>query len=180
MPLYLFGSAEAFCAAVERHVRRELAHGRLGWEVTDCVVTMVEAAYRNMDGPPSRRGDTSTALDYRKVAPLVARAALDRAGTRVCEPVLRIVLEVPTDDSATVQRLLARWGAELAGQSSDGELTRLEARLVAARLHELQRQLPDLTGGEGVLESRFDGYQPVRGRPPSRLGWSSPPEGVAG
>ena len=180
MPLYLFGSAEAFCAAVERHVRRELAHGRLGWEVTDCVVTMVEAAYRNMDGPPSRRGDTSTALDYRKVAPLVARAALDRAGTRVCEPVLRIALEVPTDDSATVQRLLARWGAELAGQSSDGELTRLEARLVAARLHELQRQLPDLTGGEGVLETRFDGYQPVRGRPPSRLGWSGPPEGVAG
>ena len=59
---------------------------------------------------------------------------------------------------------MARWGAELAGQTSAGDLTRLEARLVAARLHELQRQLPDLTGGEGTLESRFDGYEPVRGR----------------
>jgi ribosomal protection tetracycline resistance protein len=32
----------------------------------------------------------------------------------------------------------------------------------------LQHQLPDLTGGEGVLEATFDGYQPVRGRPPTR------------
>jgi ribosomal protection tetracycline resistance protein len=82
-------------------------------------------------------------------------------------------LEVPTRDATTVQRLLARWGAELAGQTSAGEFTQLEARLVAARLHELQRQLPDLTGGEGVLEARFDGYQPVGGLPPVRLGWAA-------
>jgi ribosomal protection tetracycline resistance protein len=180
MPLYLFGSVEGFSAAVEKHVRRELARGRNGWEVTDCVVTMVEAAYRTWDGPPSRRGPTSTSFDFRKVAPVVARRALDRARTRVCEPVLRIRLEVPTADAATVQRLLGRWGAELAGQSSDGELTWIEARLVAARLHELQRQLPDLTGGEGLLESSFDGYQPVRGRAPARPGSSATGASVAG
>jgi ribosomal protection tetracycline resistance protein len=83
----------------------------------------------------------------------------------VCEPVLRVALEVPTGDAAGVLRLLGRWGAELTAQSGAAELTELEARLVAIRLHELQRQLPDLTGGEGVLESRFDGYRPVRGRP---------------
>jgi ribosomal protection tetracycline resistance protein len=71
-----------------------------------------------------------------------------------------------------VQRVVTRWGAELLGQTAAGDLTRLEVRLVAARLHELQRQLPALTGGEGVLESTFDGYEPVRGRPPVRLGWS--------
>ncbi len=173
MPLYLFKSVDAFAASIEKHVRRELAHGHYGWEVTDCVVTMVEASYSVADGPPSKRGPTSTSYDYRKVTPLVARRALDRARTRVCEPVLRVLLEVPTDDAATVQRLLGRWGAELAGQTSAGELSRLEARLVAARLHELQHQLPDLTGGEGVLETRFDGYQPVRGRPPVRVGWGA-------
>ena len=171
MPLYLFGSVEGFAAAIEKHVRRELAHGRYGWEVTDCVVTMVEAAYSVADGPPSKRGPTSTSFDYRKVAPTVARRALDRARTRVCEPVLRVLVEVPTEDAASVQRVVTRWGAELVGQTGAGDLTRLEVRLVAARLHELQRQLPDLTGGEGTLESRFDGYQPVRGRPPVRLGW---------
>ena len=63
---------------------------------------------------------------------------------------------------------MTRWGAELLGQTSAGDLTQLEVRLVAARLHELQRQLPDLTGGEGTLEARFDGYEPVRGPPAGR------------
>jgi ribosomal protection tetracycline resistance protein len=180
MPLYLFHSVEAFAASIEKHVRRALAHGHYGWEVTDCVVTMIEASYSVADGPPSKRGPTSTSFDYRKVTPLVARRALDRARTRVCEPVLRILLEVPTEDAATLQRLLGRWGAELAGQTSAGEYTRLEARLVAARLHELQHQLPDLTGGEGTLESHFDGYQPVRGRPPARLGWAGSEPVTAG
>jgi ribosomal protection tetracycline resistance protein len=174
LPLYLFGSVESFGAAVEKHVRRELAHGNHGWEVTDAVVTLVEAAYSTADGPPSKRGPTSTSFDYRKVTPVVARRALERARTRVCEPVLRVTLEVPTDDAPLVVRLLARWGAELTAQTTAAELTTIEARLVAARLHELQHQLPDLTGGEGVLESRFDGYQPVRGRPPARLGWRGP------
>jgi ribosomal protection tetracycline resistance protein len=88
--------------------------------------------------------------------------------------VLLIDLEVPTNDAPALTRLLGRWGAELTSQVSSGDLTRLRARLVAVRLHELQHQLPDLTGGEGTLESRFDGYQPVRGRPPVRLGWKGP------
>jgi ribosomal protection tetracycline resistance protein len=82
--------------------------------------------------------------------------------------VLRVSLEVPTESTPALQRLLGRWGAELTDQTSHGDYATLEARLRAARLHELQRQLPDLTGGEGVLESRFDGYEPVRGRAPRR------------
>jgi ribosomal protection tetracycline resistance protein len=35
-------------------------------------------------------------------------------------------------------------------------------------VHELQQQLPALTRGEGVLESSFDSYQPVRGTIPTR------------
>jgi ribosomal protection tetracycline resistance protein len=173
MPLFLFKSVEGFSAKIEKHVRRELAHGRYGWEVTDAVVTLVEVAYSTADGPPSRRGPTSTSYDYRKVTPVVARRALDRARTVVCEPVLRVSLEVPTETTAALQRLLGRWGAELADQTARGDFATLEARLPAARLHELQRQLPDLTGGEGVLESRFDGYEPVHGRAPSRAGWGS-------
>ena len=38
----------------------------------------------------------------------------------------------------------------------------------AARVHELRRQLPGLTRGEGMLESEFDHYAPVRGAPPTR------------
>ena len=37
-----------------------------------------------------------------------------------------------------------------------------------ARVHDLQQQLPALTRGEGVLETSFDRYQPVRGEIPTR------------
>ena len=139
-------------------------------------MTLVECGSSSADGPPSTRGPLSTSFDYRKVTPVVVEQALARAQTVVCEPVLRVLLEVPTADAAAVQRVVTRWGGELLGQTAAGDLTRLELRLVAARLHELQRQLPDLTGGEGVLEPSFDGYQPVRGRPPVRRG-SSPDRG---
>jgi ribosomal protection tetracycline resistance protein len=173
MPLYLFKSAEGFGTSIRRHVARTLEHGLFGWQVTDCRVTVTAIGYTSADGPPSRRGPLPTAHDFRSLTPLVLRQALMRAGVRVCEPVLRIDLEVPTDDAPSLARLLGRWGAELTSQESSGELTHLRARLVAVRLHELQHQLPDLTGGEGVLEFRFDGYQPVRGRPPARLGWGA-------
>ena len=38
----------------------------------------------------------------------------------------------------------------------------------AARAQDVRRQLPGLTGGEGVAETTFDGFQPVRGAPPKR------------
>ncbi len=168
MPLYLFKNAEAFTAAIQRHVTDALARGLYGWRVTDCVVTLTACGYSVADGPPSRRGPTSTAFDYRKLTPIVVRQALRRAGTIVCEPVLRVLLDVPNDATAAVQRVVSRWGAEVTAQTTGQDLSQLEVRLVSTRLHELQLQLPDLTGGEGVLESRFDTFEPVHGPPPGR------------
>jgi ribosomal protection tetracycline resistance protein len=45
----------------------------------------------------------------------------------------------------------------------------LEGKIPAARVHELQQQLPSLTRGEGVLEYAFDHYEPVRDTIPTRL-----------
>jgi ribosomal protection tetracycline resistance protein len=44
----------------------------------------------------------------------------------------------------------------------------LETVLAASRVQDLRRQLPGLTGGEGVLDSEFAGYEPVTGDPPIR------------
>jgi ribosomal protection tetracycline resistance protein len=173
MPLFLFKSPEGFATAIRDHVARTLEHGLFGWQVTDCRVTVTDIGYTLADGPPSKRGPLPTARDFRILTSLVLRQALARAGVRVCEPVLRVLLEVPAETATALQRVVTRWGAELVGQSVVGDLTRLEVRLVATRLHALQHQLPDLTGGEGTLESSFDGYEPVRGRPPVRRGWTT-------
>jgi ribosomal protection tetracycline resistance protein len=168
MPLYLYKTAESFTEHMDEYVRRSLRGGLFGWQVTDCVVTMTECAYSIPDGPPSRRGPRSTAADFRKLTPLVLGRALERAGTVVCEPIVRVDLEVPTHALGAVLAALARLGADVETPSAQGELSTIEAALPATRADELQRQLPGLTVGEGVFESSFAGYRPVVGEQPTR------------
>jgi ribosomal protection tetracycline resistance protein len=168
VPLYLYKTRESFAAHVGEYVRRTLREGLSGWELIDCTVTMTRCEYSVPDGPPSRRGPLSTAADYRKLTPLVLMQALARAGTVVCEPTVRVVLEIPTDTIGSVLPALARLGAAVETSSPKGELAVLEAVLSAARARDLQRQLSALTRGEGVLESTFAGYERVTGQQPSR------------
>jgi ribosomal protection tetracycline resistance protein len=151
-----------------QYVRRALREGRFGWQVTDCVITLIDCGYSVADGPPSRRGPTSTAADFRHLTPLVLMTALERAGTVVCEPTLRVSLECPVWALSAVLTALGRLGAAVKQQSVRGDLTTIETVVPAARMQALQRQLPGLTAGEGVLESTFEGYRPIAGEPPTR------------
>ena len=167
-PLYLYKTVESFTERMDHYIRQALQEGRFGWQVTDCLVTMTRCSYSIPDGPPSRRGPPSTAADFRKLTPLVLMQALERAGTVVCEPVVRVSLEIPTDSIGKVIPALARLGAAVETPSPQRELSTIETVLPAGRVHDLQRQLPGLTGGEGALESRFAGYEPVSSDQPAR------------
>jgi ribosomal protection tetracycline resistance protein len=168
MPMYVYRNAGTFTDHMGQYVRRALREGRFGWQVTDCVVTMFDCGYSLADGPPSRRGPLSTPADFRDLTPIVLMEALDQAGTRVCEPALRISLETPAWAISAVLTALGRLGAAVKHQSVRGDLTTIETVVPAARVQDLQRRLPGLTAGEGVLESTFDGYRPVHGDPPIR------------
>jgi ribosomal protection tetracycline resistance protein len=168
IPLYLYKTAESFTEHMRQYVRQTLEEGIFGWQVTDCVVTMTECAYSVPDGPPSRRGPRSTAADFRKLTPIVVMRALEQAGTVVCEPVVVVSLEIPADTIGPVVSALARLGAGVETPSLRGKLCTIETALSVARAQDLQRRLPRLTRGEGVLESSFEGYEPVRGHQPTR------------
>jgi len=120
------------------------------------------------DGPPSRRGPLSTSADFRKLTPLVLMAALAEAGTVVCEPMSRATIEAPTGALGALFPALARLGAAVKPPSQRGDLSTIEAVLPAAHVNDLQRELPGVTGGEGVLDSEFSGYEPLSGEPPTR------------
>jgi len=136
---------------------------------------MTRCIYSVPDGPPSRRGPLSTAADFRKLTPLVLMQALERARTAVCEPTVRASLEIPADTIGTLMPALARLGAVVETSSVQGDLAVIETVLPAAPAQDLQRQLPRLTGGEGVLESISAGYQPVTGDHPTRRRTSANP-----
>ncbi len=168
IPLYIYKTVEMFSERMAGYVNQALQEGVFGWEVRDCVVTMTKCNYSVPDGPPSRRGPLSTAADFRKLTPLVVMKALAVAGTVVCEPSVRVSLETPAVATGAVLSALARLGAVAPTSGTRGQFSVIEAFLSAARAQDLQRQLPQLTGGEGALESTFTGYQSVVGEQPTR------------
>ena len=56
---------------------------------------------------------------------------------------------------------LARLGAAAEMSLLDAELSVVTAMLPSAQVRSLQEQIPGLTGGEGVLDASFGGYEPI-------------------
>jgi len=167
-PLYLYKTLASFGEHMAQYVRETLREGLHGWQVTDCLVTMTSCAYSVPDGPPSKRGPLSTSSDYRKLTPIVLMHALEQARTSVCEPVVQVRLEVPAESVGAVLAALGQLGAPAEMESLRGDLATVETVLSILAAQELQRDLSRLTSGEGVLESSFLGYEPVKGDPPIR------------
>ncbi|MGI5273077.1 GTP-binding protein [Nonomuraea sp. CA-218870] len=160
-----------FMRAVEEAARQTLRQGLHGWEVIDCVVTLTHTGYwarQSHSHGVFDKSMSSTAGDFRNLTPLVLMDALKRAGTRVHEPLHRFHLEIPADLLGGVLPVLSRLRAVPAGSLPRGEAYVIDGTVPAARVHELERALPALTRGEGVLETAFEGYQRVSGPPPVR------------
>jgi len=161
----------SFLKAVEETVRESLRQGIHGWQVTDCVVTMTHSGYWPRQSHAHGTFDksmSSTAGDFRHLTPLVLMSALMQAGTRVYEPWHRFRLEAPADALTPLMALLARLDAAARTQDLQRSLCVLEGEIAAARVRELEQQLPTLTRGEGVLECAFERYRTVRGPVPAR------------
>jgi len=170
LPLYIYKTAGSFAEAMTQYVRTALRAGRYGWAVTDCRVTMTECGYYIGDGPKKQVLPTprTTAADFRKLTPMVLADAHERAGTVVFEPMAQARLEIPADRLGGVLSALARLGAAVDAPLPRGDLAVVAAVLRAAAAGVIQQQLPALTGGEGVIETSFAGYQAVRGPFPTR------------
>jgi ribosomal protection tetracycline resistance protein len=162
----------AFFTAVEETVPLALQHGRLGWPVTDCCVTLTHTGYWPRQSHAHAVFDksmSSTAGDFRALTPMVLQHALAAAGTAVYEPVHRFRLELPADLLGPILPSLSRLGAVPLAPGTAGALAVVEGEVPAARVQALMTQLPGLTRGEGVLETSFDHYDKVRGEAPRRL-----------
>ena len=138
--------------AMQHIVQETLQQGVHGWRVTDCTVTMTHSGYIS----PS-----STSGDFRKLVPLTLMSALQQAGTQVCEPIHRFHIEGPLDTLTSALRIVAQLRAVPLSQDVRGSSFVVEGEIQAARLHELQQQVPRSTHGEGVLEYTFARYEPV-------------------
>jgi ribosomal protection tetracycline resistance protein len=161
----------SFFKAVEETVYETLRQGVYGWQVEDCAVTMTHAGYWARQSSAHGVFDksmSSTAGDFRGLTPLVLMRALEQAGTVVLEPMHRFELELPDDTLGPMLPALARLGAVPDAPVLHGASCALSGEIPAAQVYAFQQQLAGLTRGEGVFESAFERYRPVRGRIPMR------------
>ena len=167
IPLHIYTTVENFAAHVQSWVSETLREGLYGWEMTDCIVTLDHCRYGIADGPPSRRGNSSPS-DFRYLTPIVVMEALRAAGSVVCEPLAAVTIEVPAESLQRVLTALGRAGASIEDVTAEGEISFVRATLTSEETVDLQRSLPALTGGEGLLESAYRGYRPCTGSAPRR------------
>ena len=141
----------SFHTATEESVRKRLLTGPHGWEVTDCLVTVIQTAFF---------APVSTAGHFRSIAALALDKAVRRAGTEVCEPVSRFEADVPADSGTRVLARLIALRAVPDEPQAGPSTWRLTGTMPAGGIAAFEQELRGLTRGEGVLISEFDSYRP--------------------
>lgn len=155
MPTYVYRSAEAFRSAMETYVHEAFeAGGPRGWEVASAAVTVTRCGYVS---------PISGARDFRHLTIELVSQAVARAGTVLCEPEQRVVIEGPTQALTSVLGALPKLAAQVTDSTIHGGTFTVTGLLAATRLIDLERALPGLTHGEGTLDTEFAGWRPVLG-----------------
>ena len=102
--------------------------------------------------------------EFQVTKPVVVFKEIDG---EVCEPIERLICDVPMEYSGTVIDKIGRRRGLL--QSMHGQdRMRLEFRVPARGLFGYRSEFLTDTRGEGIMNSVFDGYEPSKGEIPSR------------
>jgi ribosomal protection tetracycline resistance protein len=162
----------AFLAATWEGVRSGLAQGLSGWAIPDARVILTHTGYYPRQSHMHQKFSktmSSVGADFRNLAPVLIHEALRQARTVVCEPVEAFQLEIPVYALPPVTVTVARLSGTMTGAVPVGDALAVTGTLPSRSVQSLLAQLPELTGGEGVLTSEVTHYTPIAGPPPTRL-----------
>ncbi len=85
-----------------------------------------------------------------------------------CEPIERVVIDVPDESVGAVMGKLGTRKSELVSMEPKGTRTRLEFLIPSRGLFGYKNEFLTDTKGEGIMNTLFDSYKPYKGDIPSR------------
>ncbi len=91
------------------------------------------------------------------------RVLLREIDGKTCEPIERMVADVPVDAVGSVMEKMGRRKGELVQMTPQGDRMRVEFLVPARGLFGYRNQFLTDTKGEGILSSVFHSYQPYKG-----------------
>ncbi|MBD2460849.1 elongation factor G [Oscillatoria sp. FACHB-1407] len=144
-----------YIPGVEMGVREYLGHGPLGYPVVDVLVTLTNGSYHGVD---------SSEQAFKQAARLAMQEGMPKCEPTLLEPIVAITINVPSDFTSKVLRLLSGRRGQILGYDSKPNWRgwdQVLAHLPQAEMHTLIVELRSLTMGVGFFDWQFDHLQEV-------------------
>lgn len=135
---------------IEQALPMALVQGRLGWQVTDVRITLVEGNSHQWHTHP---------LDFIVATPWGIQDGLARGGSVLLEPILEVRFLLPPDSVGRVMSDVAAMRGEVCETETDGERVTMRALVPVATSMRYSSELASLTGGRGSMSIRLNGYR---------------------
>lgn len=127
-----------------------LSQGRLGWQVTDVNITLIDGGDHQFHTHP---------LDFIVATPMAIQDGLRNGGSTLLEPILDVRFLLPPETVGRVISDVSVMRGEVLDSFSDGERMVLNARIPVQSSLDYSITLASFTGGRGAMSARLHGYR---------------------
>lgn len=140
-----------YIPAVEKGIREAMEKGFLaGYPVVDAKATVFDGSYHDVD---------SSEAAFKAAGQLAFRAAAEKAGVAILEPIMQVEIEVPEDAVGdVVGDLNTRRGHMQGMDQSEGGKTIVRAQVPMATMMRYALDLRSITKGRGRFKTTFSHY----------------------
>jgi elongation factor G len=152
-----------YIPAVETGVREFLTHGPLGFPVVDVAVTLTNGSYHTVD---------SSEQAFKQAARLAMQEGMAKCEPTLLEPILQVLVSIPTDFTSKVLRLVSGRRGQILGYDAKADWhgwDEVVVHIPQAEMHDLIVELRSLTLGVGFFHWQHDHLQEVPGKLADRV-----------
>ena len=135
---------------VEQALPLALHQGRLGWQVTDVNITLVEGNHHQFHTHP---------LDFIVATPWGIQDGLQRGGSTLLEPILETRFLLPPDCVGRVMSDVALMRGEVTHTETDADRVLMTALIPVATSVDYASTLASATSGRGSMSVKLHGYR---------------------
>ena len=135
---------------VEQAIPLALSQGRLGWQVTDVKITLVDGNHHLVHTHP---------LDFIVATPMAIQDGLVNGGSTLLEPILAVRFLVPAECAGRVMSDVSLMRGEILDSFSDGDRVILNALVPVQTSLDYSITLASATGGRGAMSVKLHGYR---------------------
>ena len=135
---------------VEQALPLALHQGRLGWQVTDVNITLVDGNHHQFHTHP---------LDFIVATPWGIQDGLARGGSTLLEPILEVRFLLPPDCVGRVMSDVALMRGEVTHTETDADRVLMTALVPVATSVDYASTLASATSGRGSMSVKLHGYR---------------------